>query len=280
MRKLTKNLFKGLLTLAVVGLTMTPRAASADITFVVDETVLPDTAVFCASEDCIFDADKINGFYDEVLTINPDFTFDVSARAFLSAYVLAGGTTGTGSVGCTDTDSLFTEQCYDMYALLEAEGSVDPLTGIITFTSADVIVRIDPDDSNTYTPPATGAGTWTVVDTTGDDLEIISSASLIVGTGELTPPVGGFFDIVLGDLDFTAFADLYWPGLDRIGLTAVTDGDFDTVPSPPVPGTYSVEGDLSVVFDVPEPAGMLLLGIGLLGSAMALRRRGKGSPLS
>lgn len=278
MKKTRSGISQVLLSLAVagMGLTLTPRAASADIIFEVDETVVDDTAVFCGSNDCTFEANLLNGSYSEILTINPDFTFDVSARAFFDAYLLNLNDTGTELIGTGEAANI---AGYDIFALFSASGSVNPATGIITFDTGEVDLYLDADQSNTFVAPATGTGTWTVVDPSGDDELIMSSNTLFEGSGELTPPTGGFFDLIFTNLILTAFGDLYYPSLSEISfLFGTVDGDFNVVPSPPVPGTYNVGGDVSLVFDaeaVPEPATMTLLGLGLLGSALAARRRRK-----
>ena len=77
-----KTLFKKL-AVASLGLALTAGGASAStLTFTVDETVVPGTAPF----GDVFEAQKLNGGYDETLTINADFSFDANAVAFFTGY--------------------------------------------------------------------------------------------------------------------------------------------------------------------------------------------------
>jgi len=277
MKNIGTGISRAILTLAVagMGLALTPRTASADLLFDVDETVVDDTAGACGVVDCTFQADRLNGNYSEILTINADFTFDVSASAFFETYLTALVPSGSGLAG---TAEALNSGGYNIYALFTASGSVNPATGVITFSpaGADVSMSIDADQSNTYLAPGTGTGLWTVTDTSGDDELVMSSSTLFSGTGGIVPPTGGWFDLVFSDLLLTAFGDSYYPSLAGVSfLFGTVDGDFNVIPSPPVPGTYTVGGDVSLVFDAPEPATMTLLGLGLLGSAMAARRRRK-----
>ena len=188
MKNIGTGISRAILTVAVagMGLALTPRTASADLLFDVDETVVDDTGVACGVVDCTFQSDRLNGSYSEVLTINPGFTFDVSARAFFSDYLIGPTLDPTGT-GLSGTDELLNVAGYDMYALFTASGTVNPLTGVITFSpaGADVALYIDADQSNTYAAPATGTGLWTVVDTSGDDELVMSSNTLFSGSGEL-----------------------------------------------------------------------------------------------
>lgn len=255
----------------VAGFGLVSTAARADVVFTVDENVVPGTGGFCTGANCIYDADKLNGFYEETLTINDDFTFDTNAIANFTAYVLGGGATGTGLPGCSEGVNV---ACYDIYAVFTSSGSVDPLTGVFTGATGFVELYLDPSQDTIKTLGATGSSAPSINDVSGDDLLVLWSNNLDQAIGTIVPPTGGFFDLTFLDVLLTAFGETYYPSLAGLTLSAVVDGDFDTVPSPPVPGTYNVEGDLSVVFNtVPEPATLTLLGFGLLGTGVMARRR-------
>jgi hypothetical protein len=262
-----KKLFTRSILTAGLGVALAAgTATAAPLTFTVDETVVPGTVVPPGE---IFPADKLNGFYDETLTINGDFSFDANAVAQFEAYALNNGPTGSGLVGCGEGVNA---SCYGIYATFESSGTLNPGTGVFTPTSGDVWLYLDPSQDSTVTVAATGAGSPTIVDPNGDDILILSSSTLADGTGTIVPPVGGFFDLTFANLILTAFGQTYYPDLPLINLSSVVDGDFDAIPPNPAPGTYTVGGDLSAVF-VPEPASMTLFGMTLLGAGLAARRR-------
>ena len=260
-----KKLFTRSILAAGLGLALTAGTANAAVlVFTVDETVVPGSA----AAGGIYDADKLNGFYDETLTINPDFSFDTNAVAFFTAYALNNSGTGTGLPGCTEG---INAGCYSLYATFESSGQ---LLGGGTFVgnSGDVALYVDPSQDSTVTVAPTGAGSPTIVDPSGDDILILASNTLSDGEGVIVPPVGGFFDLTFINIVLTAFGQQYYPDLPIFNLSSVVDGDFDSVPANPQPGTYNVGGDLSAVF-VPEPASMTLFGMTLLGAGLAARRR-------
>jgi hypothetical protein len=260
-----KKLFTRSILTAGLGLALTAGTANAAVlTFTVDESVVPGAGAFGQ-----FSADKLNGFYDETLTINADFSFDANAVAQFEAYALNNAPTGTGLIGCGEG---INAACYSVYALFDGSGTVNPGTGLVTFTSGSVALYLDPTQDTTATPAATGAGSPTVVDPNGDDELILSSANLGDGTGQIVAPVGGFFDLTFINIVLTAFGQQYYPDLPIFNLSSVIDGDFDAIPPNPTPGTYNLGGDVSAVF-APEPASMALFGMTLLGAGLAARRR-------
>ena len=258
-----KTLFKKL-AVASLGLALTAGGASAStLTFTVDETVVPGTAPF----GDVFEAQKLNGGYDETLTINADFSFDANAVAFFTGYFdIDDDPVGTGLSGCD-----FVSQCYQLYAVFTASGDVDPNTGVFSGGTGEVALYLDPDNDTTADPAATGAGTPTVNQGLADIL-LLSSSDLAQGFGTIVPGIGGFFDLTFINLVLTAFGQQYYPDLPLFNLATVVDGDFDEIPVPVIPDTYDLGGDLSAVF-VPEPASMALFGMALFGAGIAARRR-------
>jgi hypothetical protein len=260
-----KNLFTRSILAAGLGLALTAGTANAaTLVFTVDESVVPGAGAFGQ-----FPADKLNGFYDETLTINADFSFDTNAVAQFEAYALNNGPTGTGLIGCGEG---INPACYSIYSTFEASGQLNPGTGVFSASSGNVALYLDPSQDSTVTVAATGAGSPTIVDPNGDDILILSSNTLGDGQGTIVPPVGGFFDLTFINIVLSAFGQQYYPDLPIFNLAATVDGDFDTIPANPAPGTYTVGGDLSAVF-VPEPASMTLFGMTLLGAGLAARRR-------
>ena len=259
------KLFTRSILAAGLGLALTAGTANAAVlVFTVDESVVPGAGAFGQ-----FPADKLNGFYDETLTINADFSFDANAVAQFEAYALNNGPTGTGLIGCGEG---INAACYSVYATFESSGDLNPLTGVFSPNDGNVALYLDPSQDSTVTVAATGSGSPTIVDPNGDDVLILSSVDLAEGTGTIVPPVGGFFDLTFANLILTAFGQMYYPDLPVFNLSSVVDGDFDAIPANPAPGTYNVGGDLSAVF-VPEPASMTLFGMTLLGAGLAARRR-------
>lgn len=179
---------------------------------------------------------------------------------------------------------------YNMYALFVAGGTYVTTLGVTTFTfnpGGSLAIFIDPDRNSTLNvAPVNGATPWAVAGVTGDDYQIASGAT-IGGTGSLNPflstcnnplnplGVGNFcgsfgvntsFDLTNpnGPLYFTSPSPFY-----NLSFNSGQLKSFD------VAGTQEISGSLDVNFAnrVPEPATLVLMGLGLLGMGATSRRR-------
>lgn len=244
---------------AAATLALASTSALADfVPFTVNEGVVPNSAVNT------FNADNMTGKYDELLGLTGPGSFSASAVGQIASYA-NGGTL----INPTLLNN-FEPTGYKLYALFVATGNV---TGPNTFegTGGELHIYVDADSNSScsitsFTALATCANS-------GDDIEV-GSSSVSFGTGNLSGPPGAF-NIYFKQFTLTAFGATYWTGIDTLQFLLQTNGDIDGVSPDPTenPPPYSLTGDFSANFSLPEPGSLMLVGASLLGLGLASRRR-------
>lgn len=275
--KFTKTLLRGmcLAALAGIGLVATPGTARADfITFTVAEGAVPGTPTNT------FQADKLNGGFVANLSLAPVAdpttcgagntacgTWSETATSTFSAYYLAPSTVAITPAFIGDNEP----NGYVILGNLVSGGSYVTTTcgpnvcDIFTFTSQTGTLTLDSDSNGV-----------------GDTLLLTATGVAPGSSGQLTflpGPTGGngFFNSnFLTSTLAPGIAQAYWPTLAAIQFQTTINGDTDSLNTFPV-----IRGDVSVQFSqvpqVPEPATLSLLSLGLAAGARAIRRRRAGN---
>lgn len=227
-----------------------------------------------------FTADKITGNYVEVITFNgtpASGTFDVALKWNAGQFVANDGTSpvatqlGGGAAGQNNQ--------YGLYALYSGKGTY---TGSGTATTFNFIpggslqIFLDPNNNTTFNQPASGS----IAYTTGgnaDDVLIVNGVPTF-GQGTLNPALstctGGGINCgsfgATASIALTAAGSQYFTAPNPFYNVSFQSGQLNNF-NPT--GTQVINGSLDVIFAVPEPTSVALIGLGLLGLGLSRRRK-------
>lgn len=241
-----------------------------------DFTIDPDGADSSNTTNAApFVADKITGNYVEVVTFTATSattgTFDTSIKWNAGQFVANDGATSLiANVTQLGSD-------YGLYAVLQGSGTYNTVGAVTTFDfdhSGSLNVYSDSDLDTILTAPATGNLAWTGTD--ADDI-LLATGAVLNGAGTLDPGLTTCNPgINCGSFGVTTSFGLTPAGenffIDPVPFynLAFDSGQFNNFT---VAGTQTINGSLDVVFAVPEPSSIALMGLAMLGLGAASRRK-------
>ena len=253
-----KTLFSAM---AAVLISTCCASASATATFTVNEGSVP------GANANVFTADSLHGTYFEVLTIHPGNTYDAIGFARFNAFF------NTGSMVTGQQLDGNPPNGYSLYATFAKSGLVSG--GTLSGTSGSFELFLDPNqDTQLFIPSGTSVARAGQV----DDYLFGFSTQLLSATGTSTS-----FTSIFDGFQLTPSGTLYFTSPAMFYSTVTASGNptnvqiFDLIDQF-APGRFTVAGDLSATFAVPEPSALALVALALAGAGVVGRLHRRVTP--
>jgi len=219
-----------------------------------------------------FQANNISADYNELLTFVTASNFLVSIQFAANSFSLK-DTGGNTNYNASQTGLGLN---YGLYGLFTGQGTYafDPMTLKTTFTltpGGAFSLFFDKNNNTTFTQPLTAASAYGTVNTADDIVFANGVATKGTGFTGSGPNLTGAFgqETTVG---LTGPGQLFFPLPSPFYNLSAQSGQFEGFPVT-VGATVGNTGTLNIVFKVPEPGSLALVGVALVGLAFAAKRR-------